>query len=137
MRKMVFELQEMSLLTALALGVGGGGGRVGGVGGNGPTKNSGSVRAAHGGPENVWGASTFLPLKVDQSGRDRGDFCGVVLSVPVTFASFNPDGEWSKKILGVWNQRALWYEAAYAGLIIFFCYFYNSVQFNPMDWRKI
>jgi preprotein translocase subunit SecY len=57
------------------------------------------------------GASTFLPLKVDQSGVIAVIFAVSLLSVPVTFASFNPDGEWSKRILGFWNQRALWYEA--------------------------
>jgi len=79
------------------------------------------------------GASTFLPLKVDQSGVIAVIFAVSLLSVPMTFASFNPDGEWSKKILSIWNQRAVWYEVVYASLIIFFCYFYNSVQFNPSD----
>jgi preprotein translocase subunit SecY len=79
------------------------------------------------------GASTFLPLKVDQSGVIAVIFAVSLLSVPVTFASFNPEGAWQKTILGLWNHRALWYEALYASLIIFFCYFYNSVQFNPMD----
>lgn len=79
------------------------------------------------------GASTFLPLKVDQSGVIAVIFAVSLLSVPVTFASFNPDAELSKKVMGFWSGRHWWYEALYAGLIIFFCYFYNSVQFNPMD----
>lgn len=134
MRKMVFELQEMSLLTALALGalvvvV------IGLVVWVETAQRKIPVQYARRmvGRKMYGGASTFLPLKVDQSGVIAVIFAVSLLSVPVTFASFNPDGEWSKRILGLWNHRALWYEATYAGLIIFFCYFYNSVQFNPMD----
>jgi preprotein translocase subunit SecY len=134
MRRMVFELQEMSLLTALALlalvvVV------VGLVVWVETAQRKIPVQYARRmvGRKMYGGASTFLPLKVDQSGVIAVIFAVSLLSVPVTFASFNPDGEWSKRILGFWNQRALWYEMAYAGLIIFFCYFYNSVQTNPMD----
>jgi preprotein translocase subunit SecY len=133
-RRMVFDLQEMSLLTALALlalvvGV------VGLVVWVETAQRKIPVQYARRmvGRKMYGGASTFLPLKVNQSGVIAVIFAVSLLSVPVTFASFNPDGEWSKRILGLWNQRALWYEATYAGLIIFFCYFYNSVQFNPMD----
>ncbi|HND63942.1 MAG TPA: preprotein translocase subunit SecY [Elusimicrobiota bacterium] len=79
------------------------------------------------------GASTFLPLKVDQSGVIAVIFAISLLSVPVTVASFNHDGAWAKKVLEFWNHRAWWYETLYAGLIIFFCYFYNSVSINPVD----
>jgi preprotein translocase subunit SecY len=133
-RRMVFELQEMSLLTALGLlalvvVV------VGLVVWVATAQRKIPVQYAKRmvGRKMYGGASTFLPLKVDQSGVIAVIFAVSLLSVPVTFASFNPDGEMSKRILGLWNQRALWYEVLYAGLIIFFCYFYNSVQFNPTD----
>jgi preprotein translocase subunit SecY len=134
MRRMVFELQEMSLLTALGLlalvvVV------VGLVVWLETAQRKIPVQYARRmvGRKMMGGASTFLPLKVDQSGVIAVIFAVSLLSVPVTFASFNPDGEWSKRILGLWNQRALWYEFTYGALIIFFCYFYNSVQFNPAD----
>jgi preprotein translocase subunit SecY len=79
------------------------------------------------------GASTFLPLKVDQSGVIAVIFAVSLLSVPVTLASFAPEAGWAGKITAWWNQGVWWYELMYAGLIIFFCYFYNSVQFNPTD----
>jgi preprotein translocase subunit SecY len=79
------------------------------------------------------GASTFLPLKVDQSGVIAVIFAVSLLSVPVTIASFAPAAGWASKITQWWNQGVWWYELLYAGLIIFFCYFYNSVQFNPTD----
>jgi preprotein translocase subunit SecY len=79
------------------------------------------------------GASTFLPLKVDQSGVIAVIFAVSLLSVPVTVASFAPGQGWASHVTALWNQGAWWYELLYASLIIFFCYFYNSVQFNPVD----
>ncbi len=79
------------------------------------------------------GASTFLPLKVDQSGVIAVIFAVSLLSVPVTIASFSQSSGWAQKIMQMWNNGVWWYEISYAALIIFFCYFYNSVQFNPTD----
>ena len=79
------------------------------------------------------GASTYLPLKVDQSGVIAVIFAVSLLAVPMTVAAFFPHSVWASKIAQL-EQRGSWaYEALYAGLIIFFCYFYNSVQFNPVD----
>jgi preprotein translocase subunit SecY len=79
------------------------------------------------------GASTYLPLKVDQSGVIAVIFAVSLLAVPMTVAAFFPHSPWATKIAAL-EQRGSWaYEAFYAGLIIFFCYFYNSVQFNPVD----
>lgn len=79
------------------------------------------------------GASTFLPLKVDQSGVIAVIFAVSLLSVPVTIASFSPNAGWAGKVTQWFNNGVWWYELLYAGLIVFFCYFYNSVQFNPTD----
>lgn len=79
------------------------------------------------------GASTFLPLKVDQSGVIAVIFAVSLLSVPVTIASFAPEAGWAQKVSQWWNHGVWWYEIFYALLIVFFCYFYNSVQFNPTD----
>lgn len=79
------------------------------------------------------GASTYLPLKVDQSGVIAVIFAVSLLAVPVTVAAFFPHTGWANKIAQL-EQRGSWiYELVYASLIIFFCYFYNSVQFNPND----
>ncbi len=79
------------------------------------------------------GQSTFLPLKVDQSGVIAVIFAVSLLSFPVTIASFSPQSSWAHKINDVFNHGAWWYDISYATLIIFFCYFYNSVSFNPKD----
>src|SRR4029078_11247233 len=39
---------------------------------------------------------------------------------------------WAKRI-GSWQEGHVIYNIIYASLIIFFCYFYNSVAFNPHE----
>lgn len=79
------------------------------------------------------GQSTFLPLKVDQSGVIAVIFAASLLQFPVTIASFSPQSGWAQKVSDVFNQGAWWFLGIEASLIIFFCYFYNSVSFNPKD----
>jgi preprotein translocase subunit SecY len=79
------------------------------------------------------GQSTFLPLKVDQSGVIAVIFAVSLLQFPVTIAAFSPQSGWATKLNEIFNHNSWWYNAVYAALIIFFCYFYNSVSFNPKD----
>lgn len=79
------------------------------------------------------GASTFLPLKVDQSGVIAVIFAVSLLSVPYTITQFNPGAPWAQKIMAFMNHSSLLYQLFYVALIIFFCYFYNSVSINPKD----
>lgn len=79
------------------------------------------------------GASTFLPIKVDTSGVIAVIFAVSILSVPITLAQFFPENAIARNFMSVWNRGGWLYETIYAGFIIFFCYFYNSIQFNPKD----
>ena len=79
------------------------------------------------------GQSTFLPLKVDQSGVIAVIFAVSLLSFPVTIASFSPQAPWARTVMSIFNRSSWGYNVVYASLIIFFCYFYNSVSFNPKD----
>ncbi len=79
------------------------------------------------------GTSTYLPIKVDTSGVIAVIFAVSILSVPITLAQFFPESTFAAKFMGVWNRGGWIYEIIYAGLIVFFCYFYNSIQFNPKD----
>jgi len=79
------------------------------------------------------GSSSYLPLKVDQSGVIAVIFAVSLLAVPVTVATFFPTNPWATMV-AKWEQSGHWaYMVLYASLIVFFCYFYNSVQFNPKD----
>jgi len=79
------------------------------------------------------GASTFLPLKVDQSGVIAVIFAVSLMSVPYTIGSFNPGAPWAQKLMAMMNHTSILYQLVYVGLIVFFCYFYNSVSINPKD----
>ncbi len=79
------------------------------------------------------GASTFLPLKVDQSGVIAVIFAVSLLSVPYTIGSFNPQAVWAQTMMNWLNRTSMLYQVIYVALIIFFCYFYNSVSINPKD----
>ncbi|HBE88570.1 MAG TPA: preprotein translocase subunit SecY [Elusimicrobia bacterium] len=79
------------------------------------------------------GSTAFLPLKVDQSGVIAVIFAVSLLSVPYTIVSFNPQAPWAAKVMSLMSHTSLWYQLAYVALIIFFCYFYNSVSINPKD----
>ena len=79
------------------------------------------------------GSQSYLPLKVDQSGVIAVIFALSLLSVPVTIATFMPNAQQSEGIMRFFQGGNYVYDAVYAGLIIFFCYFYNSVSINPVD----
>jgi preprotein translocase subunit SecY len=79
------------------------------------------------------GAQSYLPLKVDQSGVIAVIFAVSLLAVPMTAAQFAPHSEWAQKMMTFWGRGNWIYQILYAALIIFFCYFYNSVSINPVD----
>ena len=79
------------------------------------------------------GVSTFLPLKVDQSGVIAVIFAMSLLSVPYTIMQFNPQAAWANTMMNLMSPTSIFYQMLYGGLIIFFCYFYNSVSINPKD----
>ncbi|MBI4249540.1 MAG: preprotein translocase subunit SecY [Elusimicrobia bacterium] len=79
------------------------------------------------------GASTYLPLKVDQSGVIAVIFAVSILAVPMTLIQFAQGSPWAEKIQSFMTSQNIFYEMIYVGLIIFFCYFYNSVSINPDD----
>jgi preprotein translocase subunit SecY len=79
------------------------------------------------------GASSHLPLKVDQSGVIAVIFAASLLSVPMFAAQFMTNSPWAQNV-STFLGRGNWvYEVLYAFLIVFFCYFYNSVSINPTD----
>ena len=80
------------------------------------------------------GAQSYLPLKVDQSGVIAVIFALSLLSVPVTVLTFAPqEHETASNVMNFFQGGSWAYDAIYAALIIFFCYFYNSVSINPQD----
>ncbi len=79
------------------------------------------------------GQSTFLPLKVDQSGVIAVIFSVAIMMFPATIAQFFPNVGFMEKISGFLRPGQWIYTIMYGGLIIFFCYFYTAITFNPKD----
>jgi preprotein translocase subunit SecY len=78
------------------------------------------------------GQSTHLPLKVNTAGVIPPIFASSLIIFPATIAQFlhvsfiTSITEWLRPGTGV-------YELLYIALIVFFCYFYTAVTFNPVD----
>ena len=60
-------------------------------------------------------------------------FASSILAVPTLIAQFGKSGQswvdWINKNLA--NTTSVWYIALYALMIVFFCFFYTSITFNP------
>ena len=78
------------------------------------------------------GASTFLPLRINTAGVIPPIFASSILMFPSTILQFF-DNPWLVKLHELLQPAALLYNLIYVGLIIFFCYFYTAVTFNPVD----
>jgi preprotein translocase subunit SecY len=84
------------------------------------------------------GSSTYIPIKVNQSGVIPVIFASSLLQLPVLVAQFaDPNGThhwsiWVRNELGLTNNGySLWYSLAYFLLILFFAFFYVAITFNP------
>ena len=78
------------------------------------------------------GQSSFIPLKVDTSGIIAIIFAQSIILFPATLASFIPVGFFQSFGQVIARGQYLYY-LIYAVLIIFFCYFYTAIVFNPVD----
>jgi preprotein translocase subunit SecY len=77
------------------------------------------------------GQEAHLPLKVNTAGTIPPIFASSLLSFPATLAQLNiPGGQTLRNIF----ERGDWlFITGYALLIVFFCYFYTNVTFQPVD----
>ena len=77
------------------------------------------------------GQSTHLPMKVNMSGVMPIIFAQSIASIPATIAAFTgkTDG-WVNTWFG---NNSIPYAIIYFLLIIFFAYFYSTIQFNPIE----
>ena len=82
------------------------------------------------------GDSTHMPLKVNTSGVIPPIFASSILLIPATVAGFSANNGgtgWLGWAAGHLAHGEPLYMVAYAGLIIFFSYFYTAVVFNPEE----
>jgi preprotein translocase subunit SecY len=78
------------------------------------------------------GQTSHLPLKVNPTGVIPPIFASSILIFPATIAQFI-EHPYARMISDLLVPGTLVYDIVYVGLIIFFCYFYTAVTFNPTD----
>jgi preprotein translocase subunit SecY len=84
------------------------------------------------------GQSSHLPLKINTSGVIPPIFASSLLVFPATVATFIPANAQGlagiiKNFTTYITPGGLTYDVIYVLLIVFFCYFYTAVTFNPVD----
>jgi len=81
------------------------------------------------------GESTHLPLKLNTAGVIPPIFASSLLLLPITVASFSAQGgpEWLTTVTALLGRGQPLYMLLYASGIIFFCFFYTAIVFNPTD----
>lgn len=83
------------------------------------------------------GQSTHMPIKVNMSGVLPIIFASSILSLPGTvqmFISSNKyEGTFWEKFFDAFQSDSWWYAGMYFVLIIFFAYFYSTIQYNPIE----
>ncbi len=78
------------------------------------------------------GQSTYIPLRVNQSGVIPIIFAQSIILFPATIAGFMPNQALQGVASALMMGQPLYY-VVYGLLILFFCYFYAAITFNPVD----
>ncbi len=83
------------------------------------------------------GQSSHIPIKVNMSGVMPIIFAQAIPAIPATSGMFVPsaqtEGSGWNTFLKVFDSNGLIYCVVYFLLIILFSYFYNTIQFNPVE----
>jgi preprotein translocase subunit SecY len=80
------------------------------------------------------GQTTHLPLRVNTAGVIPVIFASSIIAFPQTIASFfQANNQWMQAV----SEQLTWgmplYNVLYISFIVFFCYFYTAIVFNPDD----
>ena len=83
------------------------------------------------------GQSTHMPIKINMSGVLPIIFASSILSLPATVQMFissdKYEGTFWEKFFNAFQSDSWWYAVMYFILIIFFAYFYSTIQYNPIE----
>ncbi len=82
------------------------------------------------------GQSSFLPLKLNMAGVIPPIFASSIILFPATIAQWFGQGEntiWLRDIASTLAPGQPIHEILYAAAIIFFCFFYTALQYNPKE----
>ncbi|WCL55651.1 preprotein translocase subunit SecY [Gimibacter soli] len=83
----------------------------------------------------IQGDKSHLPIKLNVSGVIPPIFASSLLIMPLTVAGFyqSSGAEWLTTMTSLLGVGRPLHVALYVLLIVFFCFFYTTVQFNPED----
>ncbi len=82
------------------------------------------------------GQSSHLPLKLNLAGVIPPIFASSIILFPATMAGWLSTDEsliWLKDISGALSPGQPMYVMLYAAMIVFFCFFYTALVFNPKE----
>ncbi len=79
------------------------------------------------------GSSTHIPLKVNTGGVIPVIFASSILAFPATIVTMFQSGSWGRAVADQLAYGMPLYNLLYIAGIIFFCYFYTAIIFNPDD----
>jgi preprotein translocase subunit SecY len=81
------------------------------------------------------GQTSFLPLKLNTAGVIPPIFASSLLLLPATIASFQAQSStgWVNTMATLLGHGRPLFMLLYAALIIFFCFFYTAIVFNPQE----
>ncbi|MDA3902347.1 MAG: preprotein translocase subunit SecY [Desulfuromusa sp.] len=84
------------------------------------------------GMRNVGGQASHLPLKINMSGVIPPIFASSIMMFPATIANFI-DAPWVDTMSAYLSPTHWVYNVFYIAFIVFFCYFYTAITFNPVN----
>lgn len=76
------------------------------------------------------GQTTHLPLRINTAGVIPPIFASSILMFPATLATFS-NVEWIQRVSAYFTPDSIIYNIVFIALIIFFCYFYTAIMFDP------
>ena len=80
----------------------------------------------------VGGQTTHLPLKVNTAGVIPPIFASSLLLFPATIAPMI-NIPWVQEFSALFSPQTMLYNVLYVALIVFFCFFYTAIVFDPKD----
>ncbi len=78
------------------------------------------------------GQTTHLPLRVNTAGVIPPIFASSILMFPATLAQFS-QVEWLQEAASWFAPASFLYNVCFIALIVFFCFFYTAIIFDPKD----
>ncbi len=78
------------------------------------------------------GQRSHLPLKINMSGVIPPIFASSIMMFPATIGGFI-QVDWVQRLTSALAWGSFWHTVLYVAMIVFFCFFYTAVTFNPVD----